>query len=132
MSATSVVVPQPTTTNVSLDGGATSSDILKSEGPAEPVADTPAVDYEPFLADKKYHKTSPPEILTLTEEQEAVYQEVLNHFSAEDYAIPELKEGDGKLTEEEKFYLVSLFHTSCRVLEHSGEIRTVLRRTNVS
>jgi len=71
------------------------------------VAGTPAVDYEPFLADKKYHKTSPPEFLTLTQGQEAVYQEVFKHFSAEGYVIPDLKDGDGKLTEEESFYLVS-------------------------
>ena len=86
MSATSAV-PPPSSTN-----GA---------------AGTPAVDYEPFLPDKKYHKTSPPESSTLTEEQETVYQEVLKHFSVEDYVIPNLEDGDGKLTEREKFYLVS-------------------------
>jgi len=107
MSAAPVVLTQPTPTNF-LDGEATSSDMLKSEGPIDPVADTPAVDYEPFLADEKYHKTSPPEFLTLTQEQEASYQEVLKHFSPEGYVIPALGEGDGKLTEEEKFYLVSL------------------------
>jgi len=41
----------------------------------------------------------------LTQEQEAVYQEVFKYFSAEDYVIPDLKDGDGKLTEEERFYL---------------------------
>jgi hypothetical protein len=108
MSAASVVLP-PATTNapLDLDGTATSPDVVEFEGPVEPVADTTAVDYEPFLPDQKYHKTSPPELLTLTEEQEAVYKEVLKHFAAEDYVIPDLKEGDGKLTEEEKFYLVS-------------------------
>jgi hypothetical protein len=67
------------------------------------------VDYEPFLADKKYNKTSPPRFLTLTEEQEAIYREVLKYFAAEGYGIPDLKGGDGKLTEAEKFYLVR-FH----------------------
>ena len=68
--------------------------------------DAPAVDYEPFLADKEYHKTFPPEFLTLTEEREAIYQVVLGHFAAEGYVIPGLKDGDGELTEAEKFYLV--------------------------
>lgn len=106
MSAASVVLP-PATPNAPLDlDGTATPDVVGFEGPVEPVAGT-TVDYEPFLPDQKYHKTSPPELLTLTEEQEAVYQEVFKYFSAEDYAIPDLKEGDGKLTEEEKFYLVS-------------------------
>jgi hypothetical protein len=83
------------------------SAIVNPGGRVEPTAGTPAVDYEPFLPDKKYHKTSPPELLTLTQEQETVYQEVLKHFSAEGYVTPDLKDGDGKLTEEEKFFLVS-------------------------
>ena len=95
MSAASVVLPPPTTTTLPLDG------------PIEPVTHTPTVDYEPFLPDKKYHKTSPPELLTLTEKQEAVYQEVLNHFASEGYVIPGFEDGDGELTKEEKFYLVS-------------------------
>ena len=108
MSATSVALPPSSTTDALLDGaGITSRDIVESEGPIESMAGTPAVDYVPFLADKKYHKTSPPELLTLTQEQEAVYQEVFKHFSAEDYITPDLKDGDGKLTEEERFYLVS-------------------------
>ena len=107
MSAASVVFPSHSTTSVLLDGAATSPDNVGLEGPAEPVASTPAVDYEPFLADKKYYKTSPPGLLTLTQEQEVVYQEVFKHFAAEGYVIPDLKGGDGNLTEEEKFYLVS-------------------------
>ena len=96
MAAASVVLPpHPTTGNLPLDG------------PVEPVADAPAVDYEPFLADKKYHKTSPPKYLTLTDGQEAAYQEVLKHFAAEDFVVPGIKGGNAKLTEEEKFYLVS-------------------------
>jgi hypothetical protein len=78
MSAASVVLSPSPTTNLPLDG------------PIEPVVGKPPVDYEPFLADKKYHKTSPPDLLTLTDEQEAVYQEVLEHFAAEDYFIPDL------------------------------------------
>jgi len=109
MSAASVVLPPPTTTSVPPDGADASSDIVKFEGPVEPVAGTPTVDYEPFLADKKYNRVSPPDLLTLTQEQETVYQEVLKHFVAEDYVIPDLKDGDGILTEEEKFYLVSPF-----------------------
>jgi len=109
MSAASVVLPPPATTSAPPDGTSASPDIVKFEGPVEPVAGTPTVDYEPFLADKKYNKASPPEFLTLTQEQEAVYQEVLKHFVVEGYVIPDLKlkEGDGELTEEEKFYLVS-------------------------
>jgi hypothetical protein len=107
MSAASVVLP-PATTNAPLDPDRTATpDVVEFEGPVEPAADTTAVDYEPFLPDQKYYKTSPPELLTLTEEQETVYQEVFKHFAAEDYVIPDLQEGDGKLTEEEKFYLVS-------------------------
>lgn len=108
MSATSVVLPPPSNTSALLDDAAiTSPDVVRSEGPVESVAGTPAVDYEPFLADKRYHRTSPPEFLTLTQEQEAVYQEVFKHFSAEEYVISDLKDRDGKLTEEERFYLVS-------------------------
>ena len=96
MSAASIVLPPSATTDLPLDG------------PVEhTIVATPTVDYEPFLADKKYHKTSLPTFLTLTGEQGAVYQEVFNHFAAEDYVIPGLKDGDGKLTEEERFYLVS-------------------------
>jgi len=94
MSAAPVVLPPPATTfNLPLDG------------PVEPVPEAPAVDYEPFLPDKKYNKTSPPQFLVLTEEQETVYREVLNHFADEGYAIPGIKNEDGKLTEEERFYL---------------------------
>jgi hypothetical protein len=107
MSAASVNLPPPATTSVLFDGAATRPDIVEPEGPVKPVAGTIAVDYEPFLPDQKYHKTSPPELLTLTEGQEAVYQEVFKHFAAEDYVVLGLKEGDGKLAEEEKFYLVS-------------------------
>ena len=108
MSATSVVLPSPSNTSALLDDAAiTSPDVVRSEGPVESVAGTPAVDYEPFLADKRYHRTSPPEFLTLTQEQEAVYQEVFKHFSAEEYVISDLKDRDGRLTEEERFYLVS-------------------------
>ena len=97
MSAASIVLPSSTTTDPPLDG------------PVEhTIVATPTVDYEPFLADKKYHKTSLPTFLTSTGEQGAVYQEVFNRFSAEDYVIPRLmKDGDGKLAEEERFYLVS-------------------------
>ena len=105
------------TTSFLRRGAATSPDIPKSEGPVEPAAGTSTVDYEPFLADEKHHWTSLPDILTLTQEQEAAYQEVFNHFAAEDYAVPDLKDADGKLTEEEKFYLVSTPpHPSCSVL----------------
>lgn len=83
--------------------------IEKSEGLVEAIAVTPAVDYEPFLADKKYNRTSPPEFLTLIEVHETIYQEVFKHFSAEDFVIPDLEDGDGKLTEEEKYYLVSSY-----------------------
>ena len=110
MSATPVVPSYPSNT--------ASPDTVKSEGLVEPVAGVPAVDYEPFLADKKHHKTSPPELLTLTQEQEVVYQEVFKHFSAEDYVTPGLKDGDGKLTEEEKFYLVSPFQPFCGLLAY--------------
>lgn len=95
------------TTSFLRRGAATSPDILKSEGPVEPTAGTSTVDYEPFLADEKHHWTSPPDILTLTQEQEAAYQEVFNHFATEGYVVPDIKDADGKLTEEEKFYLVS-------------------------
>ncbi|KII85022.1 hypothetical protein PLICRDRAFT_31859 [Plicaturopsis crispa FD-325 SS-3] len=40
---------------------------------------------------------------SLTESQDAMYQEVYKHFSSPDYALPDLE--DGKLTEEEKFWL---------------------------
>jgi hypothetical protein len=96
MAAASVVLPPPATT-------------LPLNGPVEPVADTPTVDYEPFLADKKYHKTSPPWFLTLTEAQEATYHKVLEHFTADGYVIPGLEGGDTELTEEEKYYLVRSF-----------------------
>lgn len=89
-------------------------DNLPLDGPVESVADLPAVAYEPFLADKKYHKTSPPEFLTLTEEQEAIYQEVFKHFTTDsDYVIPGLKDGEGNLAEEEKFYLVRSTFLTC-------------------
>ena len=65
------------------------------------------IDYEPFLADKKFNKTSPPAFLTLIEAHKTVYQEVFKHFSAEDFVIPDFEDGDGKLTEEERYYLVS-------------------------
>lgn len=93
MSAASVVLPPSAAATLPLDE------------PVIPVAYTPAVDYEPFLPDKKYHKTSPPELLTLTEKQEAIYQEVLAHFASADYVIPGVEDADGGLTEEEKFYL---------------------------
>lgn len=127
MSAASVVLPPPITAN---HGVATSPDIVKSEVSVEIVAGTPAVDYEPFLADKKYNKTSPPELLTLTQDQESVYQLVFKYFSSEDYVNPELEE-DGKLTEEEKFYLVSpLFVMPCvGVLRRT---RIAFRRMSVS
>jgi hypothetical protein len=90
MSAASVLLPPLAITN-----------------PVETAVDTPAVDYEPFLPDEKFHKSFPPELLTLTEKQEADYQEVLKHFASGEFAIPGIEAGDGKLTEEEKFYLVS-------------------------
>jgi len=97
MSAASVVPLPPVTANSPLD-----------KGPAEPASgDALPVDYEPFLPDQKYHKTTPPEFLTLTEEQETAHQEVFKRFAVEDYVIPGLKDGEGKLTEEERFYLVS-------------------------
>ena len=93
MSAASVVAPSPATAGFPLDGAAdTALDNEKSAGKV--------VDYEPFLPDQKYHRTSPPEFLTLTEEQNAVYQEVLEHFAVEDSVIPGIEEGDGRLTEE--------------------------------
>ena len=96
----SVVLTPPATANLMSNGGTiTPPDIEKFEGKV--------VDYEPFLPHQKHHKASPPEFLTMTEEQEAVYQEVDKHFAAEDYVIPGLEAADGKLTEEEKFYLVS-------------------------
>ena len=96
MSAASIVLPPSATTDLPLDG------------PVEhTIVATPTVDYEPFLADKKYHKTSLPTFLTSTEGQGAVYQEVFNYFVAEDYAILGPKDGDGKLTEEERSCLVS-------------------------
>ena len=85
------------------------------------------MDYEPFLPHQKYHKTSPPEFLTLTEEQEAVYQEVFKHFATEDYVIPGLKEGDGILTEEENFFLVSpsfILSRFISVAEDSNHLQT--------
>ena len=100
MSAASVVLPPSAATPLPLDD------------PVIPVVDTPAVDYEPLLPDKKYTKTSPPELLTLTEKQEAIYQEVLAHFASADYVVPGVKGTDGGLIEEERFYLVSpLFMT---------------------
>ena len=112
MSVASAIRPPPSAAGISLGATATFYDIEKSEGPLDPVADTPTVDYEPFLPDKKYNKTSPPAFLTLTQEQETAYQEVFEHFSAEDFVIPDLGDGDlgdgdGRLTEEEEFYLVS-------------------------
>ena len=103
MSVASAVLPPPATAGN-----------LPFDGPVESVADAPVIDYEPFLADKKFHKTSPPQFLTLTEEREVMYQEVLNHFTAEGYLIPGLGDGDQRLTEEEKFYLVrSSFDIYC-------------------
>jgi len=92
------------------------------------------VDCEPFLPPQKYHMTSPPEFLTLREEQDTVYQEVFKHFATEDYVIPGLTEGDGdgKLTEEEKFYLVStFFHPFCGLLLVL-KTQIASRRMNVS
>ena len=126
MSAASVVLPPLAIT-----------DHLPLGGPVDSVADTPAVDYEPFLADAKYHKTSPPKFLTLTEEQEAVYQEVLKHFVAEDYVIPGLKDEGGRLTEEEKFYLVrspgfcTFYRVALRIWMGS-DIRMLLEVGNLS
>ena len=126
MSAASTVLPPPATTGIPLNGVATSPDFAGSEGPVKPAAGGAVVDYEPFLPDQKYHRTSPPELLTLTEEQDAVYQEVLKYYAAEDYVIPDLEEGEGKLTEEERFYLVSLFSSLCRVggAEDSNHLQT--------
>lgn len=98
MSAASVVLPPPMATGIPLDEKARSA------------AGDAVVDHEPFLPDQKYHKASPPEFLTLTKEQEAAYQKVFGHFAAEDYVIPDIKpseKGDGRLMEEEKFFLVS-------------------------
>jgi hypothetical protein len=89
--------------------------VVESESPAKSeVPDSTAVDYEPFIPPQKYHRTSPPEFLTLSEEHQAVYQEVLKHFAAEDFVIPGIEKGDGKLTEEEKYFLVSLCHSTPR------------------
>ena len=97
----SVALSPPVTAGFPLGGTADlSPDNEKSEAKV--------VDYEPFLPHQKYHRTSPPEFLTLTEEQDAVYQEVFKHFTTEGYVIPGLEDEDGTLTEEEKFYLVSL------------------------
>ena len=95
MSAASVVLSPSTTTRMPLD------ELI------EPAANSAVADCEPFLPDQKYHKTSPPELLTLTKEQEAAYQEVFERFSAKDYVVPDIKDGDGGLTEEEMFFLVS-------------------------
>jgi len=97
MSSTPVVLPPSAATSFPLDGATPDA-----EGPP---AGGAVVDYEPFLPDQKYHKTSPPKLLTVTEEQDVVYREVFKHFAAEDYAIPDIKGGDGGLTEEERFYL---------------------------
>lgn len=90
------------------------------------------MDYEPFLPPQKYHKTSPPEFLTLTEEQDAVYQEVFNHFATEGYVIPGLEDEDGILTEEEKFYLVSLPLSPFLRFPGGAEDLNLLRHMNVS
>ena len=59
-----------------------------------------------------YEARPPPEIavdppvlppnLELTDAQQKIYDEVLEHFERPDYVLPEL----GPLTEEEKFWLV--------------------------
>ena len=107
MSSTPVILPLSAATSFPLGRAATPPDTEGLEMPVGPAADGAVVDYEPFLPDQKYHKTSPPKLLTLTEEQDAVYQGVFKHFSADDYAIPGIEGGDGGLTEEERFYLVS-------------------------
>ena len=96
----SVVLSPPATAGIPLGEAADPS-------PDDEKSETKVVDYEPFLPHQKYHKTSPPEFLTLTEEQDAIYQEVFEHFAAEGFVIPGLEDEDGTLTEEEKFYLVS-------------------------
>jgi len=120
MSAASVVSP-PAAAGFPLGGAADMS-------PDDEKSEEKVVDYEPFLPHQKYHKTSPPEFLTLTEEQDAIYQEVFKHFAIEDYAIPDLKEEDGALIEEEKFYLVSpplsSFSQSIGGAEDSNRLQT--------
>ena len=47
----------------------------------------------------------PPPNLKLTDVQQKMYDEVLAHFSKQDYVLPD--EENGALMEEEKFWLVS-------------------------
>lgn len=63
--------------------------------------------YEPLPIPRLPEKLAgPPKDLELTPEQERVFNEVLNHFAADDYQLP--CEKDRALMEEEKFWLVSV------------------------
>ena len=66
--------------------------------------------------DTIYEARPPPEIavdpatvppnLKLTDAQQKLYDEVVKHFERAEYVLPEVE--NGTLTEEEKFWLVSL------------------------
>ena len=79
---------------------------LSTKSSASKASDAEPI-YEPLPIPQLAEKlASPPKDLELTAEQEKVFNEVLNHFTAGDYQLP--CEKDRSLKEEEKFWLVSI------------------------
>jgi hypothetical protein len=69
------------------------------------------LDYEPYPPPTPAPDAKRPEE-TYTDAQRAMYDALLAHFAAPAYHIPPgagVKEGEGALTETEKFWLVSSF-----------------------
>lgn len=80
---------------------------LSAKSSASEASDTERI-YEPLPISRPTEKLAgpPPKGLELTPEQEKVYNEVLNHFTADGYQLP--CEKDSALKEQEKFWLVSV------------------------
>ncbi|KAH9838326.1 CRAL-TRIO domain-containing protein [Rhodofomes roseus] len=83
--------------------------------------------YEPLPIPQLVEKlASPPKELELTSEQEKVFDEVLEHFAAEDYQLP--CEEDRSLKEAEKFWLTwDCIHRYCRAVKWASAKSAVKR-----
>lgn len=66
--------------------------------------------------------TVKPQGTDLTAAQQRTYDAVLAHFSAADYELPGVNDGDAKLAEEERFWLVR--DPPCHVPEASFVVLT--------
>ncbi|EPT01383.1 hypothetical protein FOMPIDRAFT_1023288 [Fomitopsis schrenkii] len=100
---------------------------LSAKSSASEASDTERI-YEPLPISRPTEKLAgpPPKGLELTPEQEKVYNEVLNHFTADGYQLP--CEKDSALKEQEKFWLTwDCLHRYCRAVKWSSAKSAIKR-----